>query len=69
MVKVFERLKKEGMRSRLILQVHDELIVEAPADEAEKAAAILKEEMENAADFSVTLTADANIGDNWLDAK
>lgn len=69
MVKVFERLEKEGMRSRLILQVHDELIVEAPVEEAEKAAAILKQEMENAADFSVTLTSDANIGDNWLDAK
>jgi len=69
MVKVFERLKAEGMRSRLILQVHDELIVEAPIDEAEKAAAILKEEMEGAAQFAVTLTADANIGDNWLDAK
>jgi len=69
MVKVFERLKAEGMRSRLILQVHDELIVEAPVEEAEKAAAILKEEMEGAANFAVTLTADANIGDNWLDAK
>ncbi len=69
MVKVFERLKAEGMRSRLILQVHDELIVEAPTEEAEKAAAILKEEMEGAAKFAVTLTADANIGDNWLDAK
>ena len=69
MVKVFERLKSEGMRSRLILQVHDELIVESPVEEAEKAAAILKEEMEGAANFAVTLTADTNIGDNWLDAK
>ena len=40
-----------------------------PVEEAEKAAAILKEEMEGAANFAVTLTADANIGDNWLDAK
>jgi len=69
MVKVFNRLKAEGMRSRLILQVHDELIVEAPIEEAEKAARILKEEMEGAAEFSVALTADANVGDNWLDAK
>ena len=69
MVKVFERLKAEKMRSRLILQVHDELIVEAPENEAERAAAILKEEMENAVNFSVLLTADAHIGDNWLEAK
>lgn len=69
MVRVFERLKKEGLRSRLILQVHDELIVEAPDDEAEKVAAILTEEMESAVSFNVKLPADANIGQNWLEAK
>ena len=69
MVRVDERLKNENMRSRLILQVHDELIVEAPGDEAEKAAKILQEEMENAVSLSVPLTADAAIGKTWYDAK
>ncbi|MBP1557580.1 MAG: DNA polymerase I, partial [Oscillospiraceae bacterium] len=69
MVRVFERLKKEKLRSRLILQVHDELIVEAPDDEAEKVAAILAEEMESAVSLKVKMPADSNIGDNWLEAK
>lgn len=69
MIRVFNRLKSENMKSRLILQVHDELIVEAPKDEAEKAAAILKEEMENAVKLNVPLIADANTGDTWLEAK
>ena len=69
MVRVYDRLKAENMRARLILQVHDELIVEAPEDEAEKAAAILREEMENAVSLSVPLTADAHIGRTWYDAK
>lgn len=69
MIRVYDRLKKENMRSRLILQVHDELIVEAPIEEAEKAAAVLKEEMENAVSLNVPLTADANIGNTWYDAK
>ena len=69
MVRVFERLRAEGLRSRLILQVHDELIVEAPESEAARAAEILRQEMEGAADFSVRLSVDVNAGDNWLDAK
>lgn len=69
MIRVYERLKKENMRSRLILQVHDELIVEAPEDEAEKAAALLSEEMENAVSLSLRLVADAGIGKTWYDAK
>lgn len=69
MIKVYDRLKKENMQARLILQVHDELIVEAPENETEKAAKILKEEMENAVKLSVPLTVDANIGKTWYDAK
>ncbi len=69
MVRVFRRLKDECMSTRLILQVHDELILEAPTDEAEKALAILKEEMENAASLSVKLEADGKIGKTWYDAK
>lgn len=57
------------MQARLILQVHDELIVEAPKDEAEKAAKILTEEMQNAVSLAVPLTAEANIGRTWYDAK
>ena len=69
MIKVSERLRRENMRSRLILQVHDELIVEAPEDEAQKAAEILSEEMRNAVSLSVELTADAGIGRTWYEAK
>ena len=69
MIKVYNRLKNEKMLSRLILQVHDELIVEAPENEAEKAAAILSEEMQNAVNLSVPLIADAGIGKTWYEAK
>ena len=69
MVRVYARLKAENLRARLILQVHDELIVEAPEAEAEKAAAILKEEMENAVRLAVKLTADVHVGKTWYDAK
>lgn len=68
MVKVDKRLKDENMQSHLILQVHDELIVEAPEDEAEKALAIVTEEMENACKMKVLLRADGKIGDTWYDA-
>ena len=69
MIAVHDRLAREGMRSRLILQIHDELILECPADEAAKAAAILKEEMEKAVTLSVPLTVDAHSGPNWFEAK
>lgn len=69
MVKVFDRLKKEMPEAKLILQVHDELIVECPEEKAKEAAAILTEEMENAANMAVKLSVDANIGKNWLEAK
>ena len=68
MVKVAERLEKENMQSRLILQVHDELIVEAPENEAEKALEIVTEEMENACSMKVKLLADGKIGQTWFDA-
>lgn len=67
MVNVDRRLEKEGLQARLILQVHDELIVEAPKSEAEKAAALLKEEMEHAVKLSVELTADTQLGYSWYD--
>ena len=69
MIKVYERLKKEGLKARLILQVHDELIVEAPEDEALQAAQILSEEMQNAVKLKVPLPADSGIGKTWYNAK
>lgn len=68
MVRVDKRLADENMSSKLILQVHDELIVEAPPQEAQKALAILTEEMENACKMKVQLRADGNIGKSWYDA-
>ena len=68
MVKVWRRLRAEGLAANLILQVHDELIVEAPEAEAETVARILKEEMEGAVSYSVPLTADVGQGKTWLES-
>ena len=68
MIRVARRLTEENMKSRLILQVHDELIVEATDDEADKALAIVTEEMENACQMKVKLRADGKIGRTWYDA-
>ncbi len=69
MVNVYNRLKREGLKAKLILQVHDELIVEAPEAERETASKILVEEMENAYSLSVPLVADMNFGKSWYDTK
>lgn len=69
MIKVYNRLKRENMKSKLILQVHDELLIEAYKPEAEKAKQILKEEMENAVKLSVPLDIDIHEGVNWYEAK
>ena len=69
MIRVRDRLKREKLRSRLILQVHDELIVEAPEDEREQAEQIVREEMENACTMKVKLEADVHSGKTWYDAK
>ncbi len=68
MVRVWRRLQDEKMESRLILTVHDELIVEAPEAEAEKAAQILREEMEGCVHYAVPLSTDVHTGKNWLEA-
>ena len=68
MVKVWRRLRAEGLAAKLILQVHDELIVEAPEAEAETVARILKEEMEGAVSYSVPLIADVGQGKTWLES-
>lgn len=69
MVRVHNRLKREGLQARLILQVHDELLIEAKRDCAEKAMEILREEMENAAQLAVPLTVEIHAGDTWFEAK
>ena len=69
MVKVSEALKAEGLKSRLILQIHDELIIEAPEDEVEKASEILRREMENAHKFKVPIVTDLHCGKTWFEAK
>ena len=69
MIRVVHRLEKEGLRARLILQVHDELIVEAPEEEAPLVQQLLTEEMEQAIHLSVPMVAEATIGKTWYDAK
>lgn len=69
MVKVYRRLKEEKLNARLILQVHDELIVEADKDCAQRAAEILEAEMINAVSLTVPLIAEVNTGESWYDAK
>ena len=69
MVKIYDRFRKEGIRSRMILQVHDELILEAPKDEQETAMRLLTEEMENAFKMDAPLVAEAKAGHSWYDAK
>ena len=69
MVKVYDRLKREVPEAKLILQVHDELIVECPKEAADRAAKVLSEEMTGAVELSVPLTADVNRGESWYEAK
>lgn len=69
MVRVYGRLKKEIPEARLILQVHDELIVECSENDADRAAEILSEEMTHACELKVPLIADVNRGGSWYDAK
>ena len=69
MVRVDARMRAEGLRSRLILQVHDELIAECPESESAYMQQLLTEEMERAADFSVPLIAEAHAGRSWYEAK
>lgn len=69
MVKVYQRLKAEKLKSKLILQVHDELLIETEKSELETVKKILTEEMENAVSLSVPLETDVHIGDTWYEAK
>ena len=69
MNRVRKRLQEEGLRSRLILQVHDELLIEAPEEEADAAGKLLTEEMVHAASLAVRLEVDMHRGNTWYEAK
>ena len=69
MVSVYKSLKEKHLRSKLILQVHDELIIQAHKDEVEQVKELLKNEMENVCALSAPLVADMNVGHSWYDTK
>lgn len=69
MLKVDEALRREGLEARMVMQVHDELLIEAPKGEAEPVAALLKREMETAVALDVPLVAEVGVGANWMDVK
>ena len=68
-IRVNEGLKEKGLKARIVLQVHDEIIIETPFEEAEQVETVLKEGMENAAKLSVTLSVEAKRGASWYETK
>ena len=69
MLHVEDAFRREGLNAKILMQVHDELLVECPAGDAERVAQTLKREMEAAVELDVPLVAETGIGDNWMDAK
>ncbi len=69
MIAIFRRLQQEGSRSRLVLQVHDELVFEVPADEVDSLRKLVREAMENVVQLKVPLQVEVAVGDSWYDAK
>jgi DNA polymerase I len=69
MIRIDTRLRKQGFAAKMLLQVHDELVFEAPPDEIFRIQALVREEMENAAELSVPLVVDIGVGTNWVDTK
>ena len=69
MIRVDSELKKRNLKSKLVLQVHDELLIEASKDEVEEVKLLLEEQMKHAADLKVSLEVDVHVGENWYDAK
>jgi DNA polymerase-1 len=68
MINVGRRIESEGLKSRMVLQIHDELVFDAVAEEVETLERIVREEMENVTVLSVPLTVECNHGSNWLEA-
>lgn len=69
MLKVDSALKRENLQTKMIMQVHDELLFEAPENEVEKVVEIVKREMESAVELDVPLTAEVGVGTNWMNTK
>jgi DNA polymerase-1 len=69
MIRIHDALRRDGLQARMLLQVHDELVLEAPPNEADAVTGIVRDAMEKAADLSVPLVVDLGIGNNWLEAK
>jgi DNA polymerase-1 len=69
MLRIADRLPVDGQGARMLMQVHDELVFEVPADSLESVTALVVHEMEHAAELSVPLVVATGRGDNWLDAK
>jgi DNA polymerase-1 len=68
MINIHRRLQKENLRSRMILQVHDELVFEAPEDEVAALSTLVREEMSQAIKLDVPIKVDVGVGENWLEA-
>jgi DNA polymerase-1 len=69
MIRIHRSLRDRDLSARILLQVHDELVLEAPEDQAEESSSIVRQEMEGAATLVVPLRVDLNIADNWKDMK
>ena len=69
MINIAEAVKREGLHGRMLLQVHDELVFEAPDDEVSSLSNLVRHEMEHAAELSVPLVVDLGVGDNWMETK
>ena len=67
MVRVYNKLKQKNLKSKIILQIHDELLIESPLDEVDEVKEILKNEMQQAANLKVQLKVDIGVGSNWLE--
>ena len=68
MINVRKRISEEGLKSRMILQIHDELLFDAIPEEVERLSMIVREEMENVIELSIPLTVECDHGNNWLEA-
>ena len=69
MIKVYKELQKQGLEAKIVLQVHDEMMIEAPISEADKVEEILKSNMESAAKLEVPLVAEVSKAESWYDCK
>ncbi|PYS47706.1 MAG: hypothetical protein DMF68_15315 [Acidobacteria bacterium] len=69
MLRVDEAVRSEGLKAKMLMQVHDEILMEAPKEEAERVAVLLRREMESAVELDVPLKVEVGLGDNWMDAK